>query len=430
VIRRGRGAEYCVPRWFFITLLFLAIGLSLILWSKLRIPTLDLQREQDGSFVETLASVAHLAHGPLTEGNQIEVLQDEAFFHLLLADIAAARESIHFENFVWWTGDINNRLAAAIAAKAREGVTVRMLLDASGSSKMDDALIDMLRDAGVKFERFRTFRIWNIGRINSRTHRRVVVIDGHIGYTGGHGIGGDWAGEAETGGTWRDTSIRVRGPLVHQMQAVFAKNWIETTGEVPAHARYFPPLEDAGTITAHLAYSSPGGNASAVNLLYFLAISSAQQEIVIQNPYFIPSRHTLEALTEAVARGVRVTVMLPSAAVTDMAIVQHASHRLYEELLESGVTILEYERTLLHQKVMVIDRIWSSVGTANFDPRSIKINEELTVGILDEAIAAELLRAFEADLRFARRIELQEWRNRGILHKIQDRLAYLLNEQL
>jgi cardiolipin synthase A/B len=430
VIRKGRGTEYCVPRWFFFSLVVLAIVLSLILWSKLRIPSLDLQREQDGSFLETLASVAHLAHGPLTEGNHIEVLQDEAFFHVLLEDIARARESIHFENFVWWTGAINNRLAEAIAAKAAEGVTVRMLLDASGSSKMDRELVEMLRDSGVRLERFRRFRIWNIGRINSRTHRRVVVIDGRIGYTGGHGIGGDWAGEAEKGGTWRDTSIRIRGPLVHQMQAVFAKNWIETTREVPAHPGYFPPLEDAGTITAHLAYSSPGGNASAVNILYFLAISSAQHEIVIQNPYFIPSRHTLEALEKAAARGVRVMVMLPSTEVTDMAIVQHASHRLYERLLESGVVILEYERTLLHQKVMVIDRIWSSVGTANFDPRSIKINEEVTVGIVDEAIAAELLEAYAVDLRYARRIDLQEWRSRGILHRIQDRLAYLLNEQL
>jgi cardiolipin synthase len=266
--------------------------------------------------------------------------------------------------------------------------------------------------------------------MNNRDHRKLVIIDGHIGYIGGHGIADEWTGNAQDKKHWRDTFVRIQGPVVNQLQAAFCENWIEETGDVPVGPLYFPRIPAAGTAVAHVSYSSPGGNVSSVKLLYYLAISSANKELIIQNPYFLPDDSAIEALKKAVDRGVKVSIMIPSADVNDSAIVQHASHHHYGTLLKRGIQVYEYNRTLLHQKIIIVDGVWSSVGSTNFDDRSFDINDEVSIGIYDPTVAQQLRAAYFDDMRYAKKIELKQWKDRGFMHKLQDGAAWSLNGQL
>lgn len=427
---RARDTRRTVPLWFAIVLLLLVIVLGVILWSTKRRQDAHLRVTQPGQLQALIPSIANLAHGSIDQGNSFTVIQNGAFFDALIADIAKARETVHFETYVWWTGEVCNRLAAALAAKAREGVEVRVLLDASGSSRMDENLLTMMQEAGCKVAKFHPLRISNLGRLNNRDHRKIAVIDARIGYLGGHGIADEWSGNAENKQRWRDTAVRIEGPVVARLQAAFSENWVEETGEVTGGQRYFPPLTARGTTPAHVAYTSPSGSVSSVQLVYYLAITAARREIIIQNPYFLPDDDAIDALADAVRRGVKVLVMMPSDDATDSPLVQHASHQLFETLLRKGVRIFEYRKTLLHQKVIVVDGVWSSIGSTNFDDRSFELNDEINVGIIDPAISAQLRAAFFDDLRYARERKLGEWRRRSTMHRIKDRAAFLFNEQL
>lgn len=376
-------------------------------------------------------SIVALAQGTMEAGNRVEVLQNgDGFFPPLLRDIAAARRSVHIESFIWWEGEICDRLARLLAAKARQGVEVRLLVDASGGKKMRDELRELMTDAGVQVRKFHPIRLSNIGRLNNRDHRKLMVIDGRIGYIGGHGIAEEWTGNAQDRKHWRDTGLRVEGPIVNRLQAAFSENWIEETGEIPAGPVYFPPLRPAGTTPAHLAYWSPTGSISSVQVLHFIAIHAARREILIQNPYLLPDPSSIEALRSAVRRGVDVRIMVPSPVSTDQPIVQHASHHHFGTLLKAGVKIWEYEKTLLHQKVIVVDGTWAGVGSTNFDDRSFQLNDEITMGVLDAAVADQLRAAFADDLRHARQRTLDEWKDRSLWHKLIDGLAYLAHDQL
>ena len=284
--------------------------------------------------------------------------------------------------------------------------------------------------AGVNVAHFHPLRISNLGRLNNRDHRKLAVIDGRIGYVGGHCIADTWLGNAEDKQHWRDTTLRITGPVVARLQACFAENWTEETGEIPACEKYFQKLVLAGVAAAHIAYTSPNGSISSLQILYYVAIKAARHEILIQNPYLLPDREAIAALEDAVKRGVDVKIMVPSDDATDSPVVQHASHHHFGALLERGVKIWEYERTLLHQKVIVIDGIWSSVGSTNFDDRSFDLNDEVNIGVFDPAVAAQLEAAFEQDPKFARRVTAQSWQNRGWRHKLVDGLAYLGRSQL
>jgi cardiolipin synthase len=424
------GTEVGVPRWVFILMLAVIALLGLFVWSRMRERPVLLRVDSRGGLRQMVPSVVGLTHGALIRGNSAEVFQNGAFFDGVIRDIAGAKESVHFETFVWWKGEVCVKVAQALASKAREGVQVRVLLDASGSSRMDEKLFEMMQAAGVRITRFHPFSPRNFGRWNNRDHRKIVVIDGRTGWVGGHGIADEWTGNAQDKKHWRDTFVRVQGPVVSQLQAAFSENWIEETGEVPIGDIYFPTLTPTGSATAHVAFSSPSGSVSSVELLHYLAIVSAQKEIVIQNPYFIPDRAAIEALTDAVKRGVKVSVMMPSADATDNALVQHASHQLYDILLARGVRIYEYHRTLLHQKVMIVDEHWATVGSTNFDDRSFELNDEISLGLLDRDVALQLKRAFLDDMRYASEVRPAEWKRRSRGHKLQDRLAYVLNEQL
>ena len=287
-----------------------------------------------------------------------------------------------------------------------------------------------MKDAGVKLVRFHTPTIQNWGRLNNRDHRKESIIDGRIAYIGGYGFAQQWTGHAQDKDHWRDTGVRLEGPIVNRLQGAFCENWIEETGEIPAGAKYFPALSPAGTTRAHLAYTSPTGGVSSVQLLYYLAIKAARREILIQNPYLLPDDDAVEALAEAVRRGVEVKVMVPATSASDSPIVQHASHHRFGVLLRKGIKIWEYKKTLLHQKVIVVDGEWSCVGSTNFDRRALQLNDEISIGVLDPAIAAQLRAAFTDDLRDAEPRSYEQWRKRGVWHKFIDALAYLGSSQL
>jgi cardiolipin synthase len=404
--------------------------LVLLLWSARRERESHVRVPDLAGFESALPSIAGLTGSPILAGNRVQVLQNgDGFFPVLFADIEGARESIHFETYVWWQGEVVDRLARALAAKARQGVEVRLTLDAAGSQKGDDELFERMEEAGVKISFYHPFRLADLGLANNRTHRKLAVFDGRVAHVFGHGMAQEWTGRAQDAEHWRDTGVRLEGPIVNAVQSVFAENWVEQTSEVLVGEKYFPRLDPVGSVRAHVTASSPQGGVSRLELLYKLAIATAQSELIVQNPYFIPDGEVAGLLEKAVRRGVRVRIMVPGT-VTDSSVVRHAGHRRFEELLEKGVHLCEYQRTLNHQKVMIVDGVWSHVGSTNFDDRSLDINDEASVGLIDPGVAAQLRAAFEEDLRACTPVDLASWRRRPLWHRFVDRASYLLNEQL
>lgn len=420
-----------VPLVAAISLILIIVGLVILLWSAERGSDARLQVKQAGDFAALLPSLVGLTQASLDPGNQVQLLENgDQFFPALLKDIGTARASVHVESYIWWKGAICDQMANALATKARQGVEVRLLVDASGGHKMDRKLAKMMADAGVQVRRYHPLRLSNLGRMNNRDHRKIAVIDGRIGYIGGFGIASQWTGHAQDKDHWRDTGLRVIGPVVNRLQGAFCENWIEETGEIPAGERYFPHLVPSGPTQAHVAYTSPTGSVASVQVLYYLAISAARHEVLIQNPYMLPSHDAIEALSKAVQRGVDVKVMVPATTATDSPIVQHASHHEYGRLMRAGVKIYEYKPTLLHQKVIIVDGVWACVGSTNFDDRSFQLNDEISMGVLDRTIAGELRDAFGSDLRNASQQSLEQWRHRGLWHKLIDQLAYFGSSEL
>jgi cardiolipin synthase len=429
--KRGTSHVIHVPLVLFIAMIVALIGLTIVLWSAERGEDPHLNVKNAGEFSTLLPSIVGLTQSSLDPGNKIQLLENgDQFFPLLLRDIAAAKESVHVESYIWWKGQICDQLAHALADKAKQGVEVRLLVDASGGHKMDKELRKLMLDSGVKLVRFHRVSLANLGRLNNRDHRKETIIDGRIGYIGGFGLAEEWTGHGQDKDHWRDAGLRVQGPIVNRLQGAFSENWIEETGEIMAGEKYFPHLGAAGSTQAHLAYTSPTGGVSSVQVLYYLAIKGAKHEIIIQNPYLLPDDDALQALAEAVKRGVDVKVMVPAAAATDSPIVQHASHHRYGLLLQAGIKIFEYKKTLLHQKVIVVDGVWSCVGSTNFDRRALQLNDEVSMGVLDAGLASQLKAVFEDDLKFCEQRSLDEWQHRGLWHKAEDGLAYMASSQL
>ena len=405
-------------------------GVALLLWSARREHESHVRVPALIDFREDLPSIANLTGSPVIGGNRAAVLQDgDELFPALFRDVAAARRSIHLETYVWWRGDICRRLARALETKVRQGVEVRLTLDAIGSNRGENRLFREMEHAGCKIAWFHPFHLTDIGLINNRTHRKLAVFDGRVAYVFGHGIARQWTGHGQDAKHWRDTGVRLEGPVVSAVQGVFADNWMDQTAEVIAGEKYFPRLDAVGPVRAHVTAGSPQGGVSKLEVLLKLAIASAKRELLIQNPYFIPDDELVALLENAVRRGVAVRIMVPGP-VTDSATVRHAGHRCFDDLLSHGVQIYEYEKTLLHQKVMVVDGEWSLVGSTNFDDRSLGINDEASVGMIDRQVAASLRAAFAHDLESCRELQLKSWRERGVWHRLIDRVAYLVNDQL
>lgn len=407
-----------------------ALLLAYVVWVKSRRRPLRYIADRTADTADLARAFAALTWGHLVEGNSVEIIQNSAFFDSLLEDIESATDSVHLETFLWRDGAVSDRVSAALSAAAQRGIEVRVLVDQRGAKQTSPQVWARLREAGVNFRVYHRARFREFAWYNHRDHRKIAVIDGRIGYTFGHGIADMWGGSPEQPAGWRDTAARFEGPVVNALQSGFFENWTRTTGEAAATPRYFPRLERTGNISVHVAFVSPRETPSSVQRLYYLAIASAREEIVLQNPYFLPDRQALALFEAAVKRGVRVRIMLPTSATSDFAIVQHASHHYYGPLLRLGVEVYEYEKSGLHQKVMIVDGSWFTIGSTNFDPRSFRINDEITVAVHDGAIAEDLRRCFEVDATGAHRWTVAEWNARGFAHRAKDRFSSLMKRQL
>lgn len=382
------------------------------------------------SLRELAPSFAGLTHSTLTEGNSVRLAHDSDFFAELLGDFSRASASIHLENYLWKSGQISSTIIEALARRATEGIEVRVSYDAMGSREIKSSEFDPLRRSPAELARFRRVPVWDLTRLNRRDHRKICVIDSRVAWLFGHGLSDDWSFEIESKYQWHDLAVRIEGPLVNEIQGVFLENWMEITGRAVAGPRYFPEQPQPGEVAAHVASVSPLSSKSAVERLYDLAIQAARHSILVQNPYFLLNSELLRHVRDAAARGVRVRIMVPAAKRNDFPIVQHAGHHFFRSLIDSGVELYEYQKNGIHQKTMVVDSEWVAVGSANLDPRSMRLNDEIMASIFSIGLAAELSDRFEHDVQYAELISDSVWKKRTLPHRVMDFGAALLKRQL
>jgi cardiolipin synthase len=369
--------------------------------------------------------------GPaIVGGNQVQALNNgDQIFPAMLADIRAATSTINFETYIYWSGDIGRQFAQALAERARAGVQVRVVIDWVGGLKMDDALVEELEQAGVEVHLYRPLHWYNIGRLNNRTHRKLLVVDGRTGYTGGVGIADVWTGDGQDPEHWRDMHFRVRGPVVTQMQAAFIDNWIKATGTVLSGPEFFPALEPAGALDAHLFISSPEGGGESMHLMYLMAIAAARHTLDIHASYFVPDELVIGALLEALGRGVRIRVLVPGPHM-DADSVKLASKSTWGELLAAGAQFHEYQPTMMHVKSLIVDGLLVSVGSTNFDMRSFTLNDEASMNVYDPEFAALMTAQFERDLLQARPYSHQDWLDRPWRERFAETVLLPVRSQL
>lgn len=367
---------------------------------------------------------------PLVRGNRVTTLiNGDRIFPPMLAAIRAAKVSVTFETFVI-RDQIGSTFCEALSAAAQRGVTVCILLDWLGSRGMDAKLLEATRKAGCDLQLYHPPTWFHLGRLNNRTHRKVLIVDGVVGFTGGVGMGNEWLGDAQDEAHWRESHYQVEGPVVAQMQAVFVDNWIKATGRVLHGPEFFPATyADAGDMDAQMFGSSPVGGSESMHLMILLALTAAQKSIDIENAYFVPDRLTAEALAVAARRGVRVRIVVPGK-FTDARVGRWAAQALYGDLLDAGVEIYEYQPTMIHCKVLVLDGMWTSVGSANFDDRSFRLNDEANLNVFSSDLAAEQIRYIEADIASSKRMVRRRWARRSGTRRIYESLALLLRSQL
>ncbi|HEX2642877.1 MAG TPA: phospholipase D-like domain-containing protein [Thermoanaerobaculia bacterium] len=369
--------------------------------------------------------------GPaILPGNSIAVLENgREIFPAMLGAIRGAQKTITFETYIYWSGDIGNQFADALAERARAGVQVKVLLDWAGSLKMDESLLKRIEDAGAEVQRYRPLHWYNLGRLNNRTHRKLLVLDGKVGFTGGVGVGDPWKGNAQDPEHWRDLHFRIEGPVVAQMQAAFNDNWIKTTGTVLHGPEYFPSLAPQGNQDAHVFISSPAGGSESMHLMVLMAIAAAEQSIDIEAAYFVPDELVKKALIAARHRGVRVRIILPGP-YTDSESVRLSSRREWGDLLAAGVEIYEYQPTMIHSKALIVDREMVSVGSTNFDIRSFQLNDEASLNVYERDFAEHMRRIFEKDLKDTRRYSLEAWKNRSWKERFAETVLLPIKSQL
>ena len=403
--------------------------LYLVLSARRHTPFLHLDLDKLPSVGQCMATLAAHTGGSVHRGNAVNVIQNGAIFDAMAADIEAAEHTVHLETFVWTTGKVERRFVELLARKARDGVCVRLLVDAVGGSGGDPDNLQRLRDAGAEVCTYGLPHWGKLQRFNHRTHRKLLILDGQIGYTFGHGFGDLWTGDGTDEKHWRDTGVRVQGPAVLAMQSVFMENWVEETHHVPAGDGCFPEPPSGGDCDVHVVSSASGDVISRVGLLYTLAIACARREVIIQNPYFAPDDGVVKLLAVMVKRGVEVHLMVPGEH-TDSPFVRRAGCRLYAKMLEAGVRLYEFQPTLIHQKIVIVDGEWSHVGSTNFDARSLALNEEVGIGVRDVTVATKLRDAFRDDLRHSREVTLAEWKRRPWYAGAIDWAVYQIHDQL
>jgi cardiolipin synthase len=404
--------------------------LARLAWSPERPPAEGLDPPYDVSSRDFDRSLAGATGAPFLPGNRIEILHNgDAFYPAMLADIARARRSVVLEGYIYWAGAVGSTFAEALAGRASDGVVVKVLLDAIGSATIGDEILKTLEQGGVQVAWYNPIRWYTLERTNHRTHRKSLIVDGEVAYTGGAGIADVWAGDAQDAEHWRDLQVRIEGSGARPLMTGFATNWLMTTGELIVGEAFFPDVPGRGDACVQTLLSSPVSGASTLRMLYYLSLACASQEILIASPYFVPDPSAIGLLTSASRRGVAVTVLV-STSTADTWLARHNSVRLFGPLLEAGVRIHEYTKTLLHYKAMIVDGRWATVGTCNFDNRSFALNEESNISWREPALVAELDRAVRADLATAREITLEDWRRRGWVTRSQEVVASLFQDQV
>lgn len=369
--------------------------------------------------------------GPgIVGGNAVtELLNGDQIFPPMLAAIKSAQKSVTFETYIYWSGDIGKQFADALSERARAGVPVHVLLDWVGSAKMEKSYLAEMKAAGVLIEKFHKPHWYNLARLNNRTHRKLLVVDGQVGFTGGVGIAPAWTGHAQDPDHWRDSHYLVRGPAVAQMQATFLDNWLKVTGKVLHGEAYFPAIAPAGGQKAQMFSSSPSSGSESMQLMYHLAITAAERSIDLSVAYFVPDDLTRKLLMDALARGVRVRLVTPGEH-TDTETVKAASRATWGELLQAGAEIYEYGPTMYHCKVMIVDQLLVSVGSTNFDNRSFRLNDEANLNVYDAAFAQRQTQVFEDDIRRSRRVTYEAWQDRPLREKVHETLTGWMRSQL
>ena len=410
------------------------IGLAFIIWFVLVVfftPRIDYKvshpiRPDSDEFLHVIQSACQAA---IHYHNKVEILTNGAQFYPAMRDaILAAESSVNMEAYIFRRGDAATMLVDAMVDRARAGVEVRLTLDAVGSAFMFGAPLRRLREAGCRVQFYQTLTWYRFHRLNNRTHRELLVIDGRVAFTGGAGVADQWLKPHGGRAAWRDTMTRIEGPIVAALQGVFAENWLECCGEILTSPRHWPPLNRADSTEAMLVKSSPSDRSTASRMVFQMLIEGAVSAIDIQTPYFLPDKALRRALVRAAHRGVRVRVIVPGST-TDQRLVRLASRRMYRELLEGGLRLFEYRPAMTHVKALMVDDTWALIGTTNVDNRSFEHNDEVNVAFRESAVTRRLRRDFEADLSACAEITLEEWGRRPALEKLIEPLCWILERQ-
>jgi cardiolipin synthase len=381
----------------------------------------------DADFLYTLQSTCQAA---LHRGNRVTIHTNGAqFYPAMIEAIRGARQSVNMECYIFQPGRIADQFIAALSERACAQVNVTIVVDAIGSFSLWGGPLQKLRKAGCRIEAYQRFRWYSLARFNNRTHRELLIVDGRIAFTGGAGIADWWA--YPDGGRkrpWRDTMARIEGPIVAALQGVAAENWLECCGEILTGPEYFPDLKPAGETTAFVVRSSPSDRATASRVTFQLLMEGADHELRISTPYFLPDRALRRALVEIARRGVAVSVIVPGRE-TDQKWVRLASRRMWGQLLEAGIRIYEFRDTMTHMKALIVDGVWSVLGTTNIDNRSFEHNDEVNVAMLDREVAARLLEDYRRDIGDSEEITLERWRRRPVWEKIVGPFVWILERQ-
>jgi cardiolipin synthase len=391
----------------------------------------DLRGEVDVGETSFLLAAEALTGAPVSYGNDAELLiNGDQIFPAYLDSIREAEETVNLLTYAYWRGDIAIEVADTLREKASAGVECNVILDAVGAAKMDRKLVGKMRDSGVQVCFFRPPKPYAVKRLQHRTHRKLLILDGTTGFTGGVGIAEEWTGDAQDPDHWRDTHVRVRGPVVRGLQGAFAENWLECTGDVLAGDRYLPQieeLEDGGPMQV-MRSSATMGDTNAEALVY-LALAAAKRSIELTSAYFVPRPAFTEALVEAAERGVELRILVPGSHI-DKEFVRTAGRAAYDTLIDAGIEIYEYRPTMLHAKTLTVDGIWSSVGSLNFDNRSFQLHDEVTLCVQSERFAGKLHDAFERDLESSERIEPGGWAARPVTQRARERVTKFARREL
>lgn len=393
-------------------------------------PRYGLDHEFPVAAPEFRDSLVGVTGAPLLAGNRVELLNNgDEFYPSMKRAIVEAQASVTIEAYIYWAGEVGLQFAQALAACAERGLPVKILLDAVGSATIGDDILRVLERGGCQLAWYNPVRWYAVGRFNHRTHRKSLIVDGRVGFTGGAGIADHWRGRARGPDEWRDMQVRIEGPGVIPLQTGFAQNWLQATGELISGAEFFPESVPVGDVSVQTLLSSPATGMSNARALYYFAIVCARKSLLIANPYFVPDQAAVDTLVEARQRGVEVKVMIAGRHI-DNWLARRNSVRLLGDLLCCGIEVYEYDLTMLHHKVMIVDQQWATIGTTNFDSRSFAFNEENNVSFTDPTLVQELERTFRADLAACSRVTLEGWRRRGLGTRIQEVVASLLQDQV